>query len=114
MHHSSYKIVNDDRIPVLINHDRICYPKAIYQELIDKVDTNYPGIVIEYENDYYLLEDGCHRIAKLQQQGIYKSLFYVVTIKEYKSGMVDMIYGNNRVTLGEWNHNTLDPVPHLS
>jgi len=106
-----YKIVKDKRAPVLIEHSKICRPKAIDQDLIDRADTSYPGIVIEYDTGY-LIEDGVHRIAKLQQQEIYESLFYVVTISEYKSGIVNMVCGNKEIALGEWNHNALDPRPH--
>ena len=112
MHVESYKVVNDDRKPVMVQHKNICYPEAIHQELVEKSDTSFPGVLIDFGNGYYLLEDGCHRIAKFQQWGIFESLFYVVTIQEYKDGMVDMIYGDKRVTLGEWNHNALDPIPH--
>lgn len=107
----SYKRVTDDRKPILIEHSKICYPKAIKQKLVDEADTSYPGILIEYDTGY-LLEDGCHRIAKLQQEKIYESLFYVVTVDEYKSGLVEMVCGTNRVTLGEWNHNKLTPQQH--
>lgn len=109
-----YKVVNDDRTPIKINHSRICYPPAIDQTLIDRVDTSYPGIVIEFDNDYYLIEDGVHRIANLQQHKIYESLFYVVTRQEYENGMVDMIYNNQRITLGRWNNPFLDPISHQS
>lgn len=111
----SYKIVNDNRKPIIIPHKNICYPPAIDEDLVNKVDTSFPGIVIDFNNGFYLLEDGCHRIHKQQKNEIYESLFYVVTIQEYKDGMVDMIYGDyfeKRITLGEWNHNTLDPVMH--
>lgn len=111
MPHNCYKVVNDDRKPVLIKHKHICYPPP-NNELIDFVDTSFPGIVIDYGNNNYLLEDGCHRIGKLQRHGIYESLFYVVSVEEYKNGLVDMIYDSNRVTLGEWNHNSLDVIAH--
>jgi hypothetical protein len=107
----SYKRVTDDRKPTLIKHSKICYSKAIKQKLIDEVDTSYPGILIKYDTGY-LLEDGCHRIAKLQQEGVYESLFYVVTVDEYKSGLVEMVCGSNCVILGEWNHNKLTPQKH--
>ena len=107
----SYKRVTDDRKPVLVKHSDICYPKAIKQKLIEEADTSYPGILIEYDTGY-LLEDGCHRIAKLQQEGIHESLFYVVTVDEYKRGLVEMVCGSNSVTLGEWSHNKLKPQTH--
>lgn len=110
-HLDCYKVVNDDREPILIEHKQICYPPA-NSEFIDIVDTSFPGILLDFGNGNYLLEDGCHRIAKLQRNGIFKSLFYVVTVEEYKKGMVDMIFGESKVTLGEWNHNTLDLIPH--
>ena len=69
-----YKFVIDDREPVLIEHSKICYPPA-NENNIDQVDTSYPGIVLEFDKGY-LLEDGVHRIAKLQKQGIFESLFY--------------------------------------
>jgi hypothetical protein len=113
----SYKVINDDRLPILIFHDRICYPQEEHLEGVDEVDTSYPGILISFEKGYYLLEDGLHRIEKWHTQKIYKSLFYVVTTQEYKDGLVDMItcYSDGkreRDTLGEWNHNALDPVSH--
>ena len=64
-----YKVVNDDRKAVLIPHWRICYPKAVNQQLVDDAETKYPGIVIDFENGYYLIEDGVHRMTKLQQNG---------------------------------------------
>ena len=78
---------------------------------VDQVDTSYPGIVLKYENGY-LLEDGVHRIAKLQKQGIFESLFYVVTIEEYQKGLVHMMFQGEPIPLGEWNHNALDPMKH--
>lgn len=107
----SYKKVTDDRKPITIKHSDICYPEAIKEKQVEEADTSYPGIVIKFDTGY-LLEDGCHRIAKLQQEGIYESLFYVVTVDEYKTGLVEMICGSNRVTLGEWNHNKLNSQPH--
>ena len=111
MHLDCYKVVNDDRKPILIKHKQICYPPA-NTELIDRVDTFFPGIVLDFGNGNYLLEDGCHRIAKLQKNGVFESLFYVVTVDEYRKGMVDMIFQQSKITLGEWNHNTLDPIHH--
>jgi hypothetical protein len=108
-----YKFVTDNRKPILIEHSRICYPEAIDQTLVDSVDISFPGIVIKYDNGYYLIEDGVHRIAKYQRMGIYESLFYVVTIDEYKNGVVHMKLDSEEWVLGEWNHSTLDPVPHL-
>ena len=112
----AFKVVNDDRLPVLVPHDRICYPPP-NPDLIERVNTLYPGILIDFENGYYLLDDGVHRIGKWQQRGIYESLFYVVTREEYKSGMVDAIYLDTdsrwgRVKLGEWCHPWLEPVSH--
>lgn len=109
----AYKFVSDDRKPVLVKHSNICYPPP-NENLIDSVDTSYPGIIINYENGKYLIEDGCHRIGKLQKEGIYESLFYVVTVSEYKDGIVKMCITktNQVVSLGEWNHNTLDVIPH--
>jgi len=106
-----YKVVTDNRKPVLIKHSEICYPPA-NPDFIDKVDISYPGIVLKYDNGY-LIEDGVHRIAKLQQQGIFESLFYVVTIQEYKDGLVHMISENMEWVLGEWNHGFLDLMPHV-
>ena len=107
-----YKIISDDRTPILIKHSEICYPPAIHQHLIDQVDTSYPGIVIQYENGSYLLEGGVHRIAKLQQSGIYESLFYVVTVEEYKNGVVHMIHNGKRLVCGEWSNNRLTLTHH--
>jgi hypothetical protein len=107
-----YKFVTDDRKPILIEHSKICYPPAIDQSLIDAVDTSFPGIVIKYDNGYYLIEDGVHRISKCQQMGIYESLFYVVTVEEYKNGIVHMMFDGQEWTLGEWNHSTLDVITH--
>ncbi len=61
-----YKFVTDDRQPVLIEHSKICYPPA-NENNIDQVDTSYPGIVLEFDKGY-LLEDGVHRLAKLQNK----------------------------------------------
>jgi hypothetical protein len=105
-----YKVVIDNRKPVLIKHSDICYPPAD-PDHIDSVDTSYPGIVLQYDNGY-LLEDGCHRIAKLQQQGVFESLFYVVTLDEYKTGMVKMRFQGEWIILGEWNHDALDLESH--
>jgi hypothetical protein len=108
---NAYKVINDSREAILIKHNKICYPPANL-DLIQNVDTSFPGIVIDFGNGKYLLEDGCHRIAKLQKEGIFESLFYVVTVEEYRLGVVDMIYGSTRITLGEWNHNALDLICH--
>ena len=105
-----YKFVTDDREPVMIMHQDICYPPANPAN-IDQVDTSYPGIVLKYENGY-LLEDGVHRIAKLQKQGIFESLFYVVTIEEYQRGLDHMMFQGEPIPLGEWNHDALDPMKH--
>ena len=107
---TGYKFVTDDREPVMIMHQDICYPPANPAN-VDQVDTSYPGIVLKYENGY-LLEDGVHRIAKLQKQGIFESLFYVVTIEEYQRGLVHMMFQGEPIPLGEWNHNALDPMKH--
>ena len=105
-----YKFVTDDRHPVLIEHSKICYPPA-NENNIDQVDTSYPGIVLEFDKGY-LLEDGVHRISKLQKQGIFESLFYVVTIEEYKKGVVHMMFQGEPIPLGEWNHDQLSPTSH--
>jgi len=107
---TTYKVVTDDRKPVLIKHSEICYPPP-HPDYIDGVDTSYPGIVIKFGNGY-LLEDGCHRIAKLQQQGICESLFYVVTVDEYKNGIVHMMFMGEFIPLGEWNHDSLEINTH--
>jgi len=86
----AYKWIYDDRSPKLIKHSEICYPPP-HPDFIDRVDTTYPGIVVEYPNGYQI-EDGVHRIAKLQREGIYESLFYVVTRRELRQGMVCMTY----------------------
>jgi hypothetical protein len=113
MHLKSYKIVSDDiKKPMLIKHSKICY-SPLNPECIDEVDASYPGIVIDFGNDNYLLEYGLHRIAKLQKSGIYESLFYVVTVEEYKNGIVDMIFGECKITLGEWNNTALELKPHI-
>ena len=103
-----YKFVTDDREPVLIEHSKICYPPA-NESNIDQVDTSYPGIVLEFEKGY-LIEDGVHRIAKLQRQGIFESLFYIVTVEEYKRGLVHMMFRGEPIPLGEWNHDQLTPI----
>tara|TARA_B100000085_G_scaffold43619_1_gene36732 strand:+ start:710 stop:1072 length:363 start_codon:yes stop_codon:yes gene_type:complete len=82
--------VNDDRPPKLIKHNDICRPDP-HPDFIDQVDTSFPGVVIEYPGGYHI-EDGVHRIAKLQREGIYESLFYVVTPEELRNGMVVMTY----------------------
>ena len=92
-----YKWIYDDRLPKLIKHSEIRYPPP-HPDLIDRVDTTYPGIVVEYPKGYktkrYKIEDGVHRISKLQREGIYESLFYVVTLRELRQGMVCMTYTN--------------------
>jgi len=105
-----YKVVTDDREPILIKHSDICSPPP-NPNCIDDVDTSYPGIVIKFDNGY-LLEDGCHRMAKLQSQGIFESLFYVVTVDEYKSGTVKMRFQGDWIILGERAHNALDDKSH--
>lgn len=105
-----YKFVTDDRKPVMVMHQDICYPPA-HPDLIDQVDTSYPGILLKYDQGY-LLEDGVHRIAKLQKQGIFESLFYIVTIQEYKNGVVHMMFQGEPIPLGEWNHNALSTTKH--
>jgi len=109
----AYKFISDNRKPIIVKHSNICYPPP-HKDFIERVDTKYPGIIIDFENGYYLLEDGCHRIGKLQKEGIYESLFYVVTIPEYKNGIVKMYITetNQVVSLGEWNHNSLDLLKH--
>jgi hypothetical protein len=107
----TYKFVTDNREPIRLKHSEICYPPAIHQELVDRVDISYPGIVVKYPNGY-LLEDGVHRIAKLQQQGIFESLFYVVSIEEYYQGIVHMMFEGNAIPLGEWCNNVLAPTTH--
>ena len=107
-----YLIDNDNRKPILIHHSDICYPPAVFQYKTDNADTSYPGIVTKYGEGLYHLEDGCHRIAKLQQQGIYESLFYVVPIEEYRRGLVHMMFQGEPIPLGEWNHNALNLTNH--
>ncbi len=106
-----YKFITDKRKPILIKHSHICYPPP-RPDLIDQVDTSYPGIVIDFENGYYLIEDGVHRIGKFQKQGIFESLFYVVSIEEYKSGIVHLMHDGNDIVLGEWSHNNLSLINH--
>ena len=104
------KVVRDHRLPKLIKHSEICYPPP-HPDFIDEVDVTYPGIVVEYPNGYQI-EDGVHRIAKLQREGIYESLFYVVSRLEYKNGIVGMRYNDEWITLGLWNVGTLTPRTH--
>ena len=105
-----YKFVTDDREPVMVMHQDICYPPA-NPDLIDQVDTSYPGILIKYENGY-LLEDGVHRVAKLQKQGIFESLFYIVSLEEYKQGVVHMMFQGEPIQLGESPWNNVSPMSH--
>lgn len=106
-----YKFISDDRKAIILKHSEICYPPAIHQDLVDRVDTSYPGIVIKYDTGY-LLEDGVHRIAKFQQQQIYESLFYIVSVEEYKQGVVHMMLNGKVYVCGEWSNYHLDPIPH--
>ena len=101
----AYWIVNDNREPIIIHHSKICYPSAIYQDLVERVDTSYPGIVTQWTEGIYYIEDGVHRIAKLQQNGIFESLFYVVTKEESYNGMLHLVDddGNPSVFLDEEN-----------
>ena len=101
----AYWIVNDNREPIIIHHSKICYPSAIYQDLVERVDTSYPGIVTQWTEGIYYIEDGVHRIAKLQQKGIFESLFYVVTKEESYNGMLHLVDddGNPSVFLDEEN-----------
>ena len=105
-----YKFVTDDRKPVMVMHQDICYPPA-NPDLVDQVDTSYPGILIKYENGY-LLEDGVHRVAKLQKQGIFESLFYIVSLEEYKQGVVHMMFQGEPIQLGESPWNNISPMSH--
>ena len=105
-----YKFVTDDREPVMVMHQDICYPPA-NPDLVDQVDTSYPGILIKYENGY-LLEDGVHRVAKLQKQGIFESLFYIVSLEEYKQGIVHMMFQGEPIQLGESPWNNVSPMSH--
>ena len=105
-----YKFVIDDRKPVMVMHQDICYPPA-NPDLVDQVDTSYPGILIKYENGY-LLEDGVHRVAKLQKQGIFESLFYIVSLEEYKQGVVHMMFQGEPIQLGESPWNNVSPMSH--
>jgi len=104
------KIVRDHRLPKLIKHSEICYPPP-HPDHIDGADITYPGILIEYPNGY-MIEDGVHRMAKLQREGFYESLFYVVSRLEYKNGIVAMTYDHEWITLGLWNIGTLTPRKH--
>ena len=72
----------DGRDPVLIQHVKICYPPAKFQKQIDAADTSYPGIVVQYDNGFFLIRDGVHRISKFQKNGIFESLFYVFDVNE--------------------------------
>ena len=105
-----YKFVTDDRKPVMVMHQDICYPPA-NPDLVDQVDTSYPGILIKYENGY-LLEDGVHRVAKLQKQGIFESLFYIVSLEEYRQGIVHMMFQGEPIQLGESPWNNVSPMSH--
>lgn len=105
-----YKFVTDDREPVMVMHQDICYPPA-NPDLVDQVDTSYPGILIKYENGY-LLEDGVHRVAKLQKQGIFESLFYIVSLEEYRQGVVHMMFQGEPIQLGESPWNNVSPMSH--
>ena len=105
-----YKFVTDDRKPVMVMHQDICYPPA-NPDLVDQVDTSYPGILIKYENGY-LLKDGVHRVAKLQKQGIFESLFYIVSLEEYKQGIVHMMFQGEPIQLGESPWNNVSPMSH--
>ena len=111
----TYKFIRDERLPKLIKHSEICYPPP-NPDFIDQVDTTYPGILVKYPNGY-MIEDGVHRIGKLQREGIYESLFYVVTPLEYKKGLVCMVFqdldGQTKWTdLGEWCNNSMNVQPH--
>jgi hypothetical protein len=86
-----YWVVNDDRSPKLIHHSNICYPLPYFQQKIDMCDTSYPGIVTQYDKNTYHLNDGLHRIAKLQEQGIYESLFYIVYPEEHRDGILSLV-----------------------
>ena len=101
----AYWIVNDNREPILIHHSKICYPSIIYQEMVERVDNSYPGIVMQWTDEIYYIQDGVHRIAKLQQNGIFESLFYVVTKEESYTGMLHLVDddGNPSVFLDEEN-----------
>lgn len=105
-----YKFVTDDRKPVMVMHQDICYPPA-NPYLVDQVDTSYPGILLKYDQGY-LLEDGVHRVAKLQKQGIFESLFYVVSLDEYRQGVVHMMFQGESIPLGEWNNDKLSTMSH--
>ena len=101
----AYWIVNDNREPILIHHSKICYPSTRRQDIVERVDTSYPGIVTQWTDEIYYIQDGVHRIANLQQNGIFESLFYVVTKEESYNGMLHLVDddGNPSVFLDEEN-----------
>ena len=91
-----YWVVNDNRKPILIHHSDICYPPAKFQQKSDNADISYPGIVTKYGEGLYHLEDGLHRIDKLQGSGKYESLFYVLTPEEAANGMLHIVDPTNK------------------
>ena len=103
-----YKFVTDDREPVMVMHQGYMLSTVI--EFDRSIDTSYPGILIKYENGY-LLEDGVHRVA-VTKQGIFESLFYIVTLEEYAKGIVPYDVPREPIPLGEWNNNKLSPMSH--
>lgn len=109
-----YWTVNDDRKPKLIHHSNICYGLAQFQQKIDMSDTSYPGIVTQYGEDTYHLNDGLHRLAKLQEEGIFESLFYVVTPEEQKKGILSLIDPNSGKTTQMFDYDPPDNFNPLS
>ena len=69
-----FHLLTDKKIKI-ISHDRIAW-KGIDCEI------TYPGIIAKNapnpHNLKYRMIDGKHRIAKLRQMGIHRSLFYVL------------------------------------
>ena len=76
----------------MINHDRIGWKgmhfpreelfKTLDRKRYDDCDIVYPCILVENAanpyNKKYRMIDGKHRIAKMRQMGIHRSLFYVL------------------------------------
>jgi len=77
------KIISHDRIAWKgMNLSRELFMKTVDQKRYSDCEITYPGIIAKNAPNPYNLKyrmiDGKHRIAKLRQMGIHRSLFYVL------------------------------------
>ncbi len=98
IHMQDLETLLEGRDPIRIKHDDIntAGPVSYRNDSIDRkrgtpryeeCDISVPGVVVENPSpgERYRLVDGGHRMCKSQDQGIYRSSYYVITFDEYKS-----------------------------